>query len=414
MKRWESNMNADPGDRDRAFGAPGRGSCLWILAAAVLAALAAVSLSGCGDISLLNNLAAEDQALPLELGPEQPYLPVKTAITLSVYGGVAPFSYALTGPGALIQRQDTSEEANVTYLAPEAISGDQVSATVEVTDFFGKGASLAVTAYRPLTVDPAQSFFLYRDTTRDLFVSGGVRPYAVTPAAGSGAFVGASTYRYVPPPAGATDTVEILDDLGNRRLLTVAVADRPVAGEIVLTPPEARVGPGESVSFVVTGGTPPYDDAYSGGGTILWDRKDVEGSTVTYTAPGAAGTEAVPVTDSGTPQKSAVFSVEVLGPPSPLTVAFNGDPPTAPDEHIPLTSGQTILVEVSGGVQPYSFEVLADDPRASGTIAQLDADASKALYTAPTIPKVPPLFERIKVGDSNGGETVVQQVKVMP
>ena len=409
MKRWESNMNAGPGDRERAVYVPGPGSCLWILAAAVLAALAAVALGGCGDVSLLHNLQAEDEALPIELGTGDPYVLVKTAVTLSVYGGVAPYTYALTGPGALVQPQDASEEASVTYLAPEAVSNGPVSASIRVTDFFGKSASRSVATYRPLAVDPSQSFFLYRDTTRDLFVSGGVRPYAVTPDAGSGAFVGTSTYRYVPPAAGTSDTVEILDEVGNRRLLSVSVADRPAVGEIVLTPPEARVGPGESVSFVVTGGLPDYSYEYTGPGEISWDGTG-EGSTVVYTAPAVATTDTVTVKDSDTPQKQAMFAVEVLEPPSALSVTFDGEPPTAPDEQIQLTSGETIEIKVSEGTAPYTYDVVPDHTRTPGTI--LEVDANTAVYTAPQVVGVPPVvFERLKVGDS-AGDTVYQQVKI--
>ena len=274
-----------------------RGSALWILAAAALAALAAFALSGCGDVSLLNNLEAEAEALPIGLGSADAYVPVRTAVTLTVQGGVAPYSFVLTGPGALVQTENSANAASITYLAPDSLSSEQASVTITVEDFFGKAASRAVTAYRPLSVDPAASFTLYRGSSRDLHISGGVRPYTVTPAAGTGSFVDASTYRYRAPDAVGPDTIEIRDSQGNRRALAVSVLEPPAAGEIVLDPPGATLGFGESVSFMVTGGTPPYAYVLSGTGSIAWDGTDA-GSTVAYTAPAAAATETVTVEDS--------------------------------------------------------------------------------------------------------------------
>ncbi|MBN1837721.1 MAG: hypothetical protein JW820_17825, partial [Spirochaetales bacterium] len=113
----------DSGSGERACGPSGlgRGASLWLLAAAALGVLAVVALNGCGDLSLLDTLDVEEQALPLELGPEEAYVPVKTGITLSVYGGVGPYGYRLSGPGALIQTEDGGETGSVVYLAPDTI-----------------------------------------------------------------------------------------------------------------------------------------------------------------------------------------------------------------------------------------------------------------------------------------------------
>ena len=117
--------------------------------------------------------------------------------------------------------------------------------------------------------------------------------------------------------------------------------------------------------------------------------RTIKHNTISILAVGLLAGSAVGVAaqDEVDPMAPSTFTTEPIGEPE-----VTADPET----------GLGTLVA------PYE----ATDPRASGTI-DLQPPA-RALYTAPTIAKVPPLFERIRVSDSNGGETVVQQIKVMP
>ena len=411
--------------RGRARG-PGRstscrpwGDRLPRAAAIILAAAAAVMLAGCGDVSLLANLKSEHEALPLSVGPEDPHVPAKAAVTLTVSGGVAPYEYLLSGPGELAEGPQDLDAATVTYLAPQGIAAEVVEATVRVTDFVGRHSQSRIRIHLPLEVDPERGFSLYRDQTRPVQVSGGVKPYTATPRSGTGEFVSPSSYLYYSPADnGHEDSLLIRDAVGNQRILVVTVVDPPTNGDIMLDPPSATVGQGGAVSFVVTGGSGAYTIAQDPEGPdngVTAPPAVSEGETVAYTAPGIVTTDLeveIEVTDSDT-GKSAVFTVVVLSSPPPLTVTFNGGPPTAEDQHVQLGPGDTIEIKAARGVPPYTFVLVPDHSRTPGTLVPEDPPVA-AVYTGPQIVGNPPLvFERIEVGDSGGSAKVTQRVKVM-
>jgi len=162
-------------------------------AAAPILAAAALALAGCGDVSLYTAFGAED-APPVKLVPDGGRLLAGTTLVLEAAGGTNPYQFSLAaGSGSLL-----SEDASVTYTAPESFSGELLSAQVRVMDFLGKTAQAGITVYKPLVVAP-KSFTVEQGQSRTLTVTGGVPPYEVVATGGAVVAVDTTTWQYTSP-----------------------------------------------------------------------------------------------------------------------------------------------------------------------------------------------------------------------
>jgi hypothetical protein len=353
-----------------------------VLFLALAAALAV--LWSCGEYSLFDTLELEESAEPIEIGDGGPgsdtYLPVNWPITLSVSGGVEPYSYsAEPAEGKVAGDQDS-----VTYTAPDAISGDLKEITVIVTDALGKRATVKVKVHNPLEVAPP-AFTLATGETREITLSGGVMPYSYTyTGVGSVApLANPHKFLYTAPSTPGSETIEFKDATDTALNTQSVVVTITGIGALALDPATAVIHVGQSASFLVTGGSGSYTISQNpsgpgDGSTAPLTAND--GDTVTYTAPPSLAIDlnvTITVDDGGS---TADFDVTVLAPPAtPLAVSFN-PPPTG--NKIKIEPGGTIDVTAAGGKPPYTFAV----PQRPVAIAPATAatDPATATYTALT------------------------------
>jgi hypothetical protein len=145
---------------------------------------------------------------------------------------------------------------------------------------------------------------------------------------------------------------------------------------------------GEELTFTATGGTTPYDfSMYSGAGSV--NTTGGNGENGEYTAPGAAGTDVVRVTDGSGNTADATITVVNSGPllVSPSSVTVDVD--------------QSFGFTADGGKPPYAFSVIG-----AGTI-----NSGSGSYTAASFP--PDTTDTVRVTDQLGN-TDEARVKVAP
>jgi hypothetical protein len=273
----------------------------------------------------------------LALSPASKSLAVNNTQAFAASGGVAPYAFDVSaGTGAV-------DASSGLYTAPAAVG----TATVRVTDALGNVSTSAVTVTAALAISPSSKTIAGGGAT-SFSASGGVSPYAYSLHAGGGS-IGASTGAYTAPTSSGSATVRVTDALGN-----VSDAAVTINGVLGLTPSTKTLAVGNSATFSAVTGVPPY--AYSvtaGGGSI-------DSSTGVYTAPAAAGTATVRVTDSASNTADAIVTINAAVAISPTTKT--------------LAVNNTVTFSATQGVPPYSYDVSVG----TGTI-----DASSGLYTAP-------------------------------
>ncbi|MBF0199883.1 MAG: hypothetical protein HQK66_00950 [Desulfamplus sp.] len=160
---------------------------------------------------------------------------------------------------------------------------------------------------------------------------------------------------YTAPAQLGRDTVTARDSLGNESAATVIVADIPV-----ITPAMAWIEKGDSVSFDLLGGTPPY--------TWYTDAGNIEGSTdsAVYTSPDLSGEFTIKVRDSLAQEASAVIYVDLEL--------------RATREEIFVKPGEMAKIAVTGGVPPFDWQTVTGDLEEAVT-----ENAGFNIYTAPGI-----------------------------
>jgi hypothetical protein len=329
---------------------PGKGGSLRA-AAIILAAGIALALPACGNLSLVDTLQQEDPG-ELRFSPADPVVAVGADLTISVMGGIAPYS--------IVSGAVTSLDEH-TWEFPATSAG---SFPIQVSDGVGKTMETIVTVYSG--GEPALNVTevtLPEGVGWTFTVNGGTPPYdweldgALQP---EGAAPNAS-YDFLPAPEG-TYVVEVLDSAGVSQAAIVTVAPSGVGVEALsLTPLSVVVITGGTVAFTALGGDGNYSFSATGG-TID------NANPATYVAPGAVGTYAVNVADgSGPPGVSAQVIVTATGTlpllsPGSVTVSVVND---------------EVQFSASGGSPPYTFytnkPALGSIDPVTGLYRQLDA-----------------------------------------
>ncbi len=271
----------------------------------------------------------------LAASPASFTVPVNNAQTITVSGGVSPYSYSTTS-GAIALA--TSNTAN--YSAPASAG----SATITVTDAVGNTRTVAVTVSAALAISPS-AFTIASGTgavTKTFTATGGLAPYTYTTTIGT---IGSSTGVLTPPTSGTgTGTVTVSDSFSNTSSATITL-NAPLSITSAKT-----LAVGNSFTPTVTGGVTPYVYAVtSGGGTV---------SLGVYTAAGSAGTANLRVTDA-------------LGNIANCTVTINATMSISPASKT-LAATNSQVFTASGGVSPYTYSAV------SGTI-----NSTSGYYIAP-------------------------------
>ncbi len=289
--------------------------------------------------------------------------------TFEVKGGQPPYTFTIASGGGTLR---TIDGTHAEYTAP----GEAGTAVLRVSDGKGNRADASVTIAPPpppaLEISPAPAQVPAGD--RITFqASGGTPPYAFSVASGPGT-IGAASGVYSAPASPGAAVVRVTDDQG-----ATADAQVTVTSPLSLLPAQVTLQPGEKRTFAAQGGQPPYTFSLaSGGGTL----SPLGGNQAEYTAPAAATTAVIRVTDA-------------LGNRDTATVRVNAPPPADRLVILPASvtvrPGGTVTFTASGGTPPYTFSLT----RSRGG----RVDAASGVYTAPILPN----REEVTVTDAAGG-----------
>ncbi len=296
------------------------------------------------------------------IAPANPTRAPRATQTFTGTGGSGTgYTWSLTGTA-----HGSINPSTGVYTAPAT---GPATDTVKVVDSLGNSATTLVTIGPGVTLSPA-SVTLAPRATQTFTASGGsgtgfVYSISSTPANGS---INSSTGVYTAPTAGGTsDTITVVDSLGNSATATVTIS----AG-VTISPTFATVAIGTTQTFTASGG--------SGTGfafTISTSpaHGSINSSTGVYTA-GSAGLDIVVTTDSLGNSASAMVTIPPALAISPTSVTL------APN-------GTQTFTASGGSATGYVFSITGT---AHGTI-----NPSTGAYTAGNVGSV---SDTVKVVDS--------------
>lgn len=272
----------------------------------------------------------------LAISPTTITLAVNNATTFSAGGGVGGYTYSIVSGGGSI------DSGTGAFTAP-ASSGTTV---VRVTDSIGNTSDATVTINPALAISPSSKTMAINNTFT-FGATGGVSPYSYSLVSGVGSIDASGVY--TAPNSTGTATVRVTDSLGNTSDASITV--NPA---LTIDPSTKTLAVNNTFTFAGVDGAPTYTySIVAGGGTI-------NSSTGQYTAPNAAGTATIRVTDSmnNTADASVTINAALEISPSSKTLAVNN----------------TFTFSATGGAGTYSYSVVSG----GGSI-----DANSGLYTAP-------------------------------
>ncbi len=155
----------------------------------------------------------------LTISPTTVSLATGQTMTFSAGGGVEPYAYSVLSGGA-----GGSIIAAGLYTAPASAGTD----TVRVTDEASRTSDTTITVFFPLTIVPTE-VTVQTGGTYTFTESGGVPPYSYSAVSGAVDSGGV----YTAPLAAGTDTVGVVDSIGNASTAVVTVEVPPVGWTIV-------------------------------------------------------------------------------------------------------------------------------------------------------------------------------------
>jgi hypothetical protein len=304
----------------------------------------------------------------LAINPAEPGVVPRGSLTFTAAGG--------SGTGYVFALASNASGGTIDAATGDYTAGAKpnVIDVVTVTDSGGTMAMTAVNVLAGLTITPALSSVAPATPIR-FTVSGGSGNGIVFSLAanGSTATIDAARGDYVSGLKGdATDTVRVVDSLGNQANATVKVGHA-----LALATPDGTVPPRATIQLVVSGGAPDYVFSIltNGSGATI---SQMDG---TYTA-------------GKTPNTSDVIAVKdanrIVAMATIKVGAGVGITPAAPT----TTAGATVLLAASGGSgQGYKWKLT--DNRSGGTI-----DAGTGAYTAGHVTSA--VTDKVEVTDSLG------------
>jgi hypothetical protein len=164
-----------------------------------------------GSISATIHL---DQPPLVQLNPSSVSLTTNEGIAFTATGGTGGYQYSvLPGGTGFFADPDIGQ-----FTAPAVAETD----TVRVTDSGGRTSDATVNIYFPLTIVPTDAF-VTTNSTYTFAASGGKTPYHYYVTMGNGSIPDPDTGVFNAPTSTETDTVQVLDALGNASYATVTV-----------------------------------------------------------------------------------------------------------------------------------------------------------------------------------------------
>ncbi len=236
------------------------------------------------------------EGLPLDLTPDSSQIVISSTLEFQAEGGVPPYLFTIESGGGSI-----NEETGV-FTAP----ADAGSSVITVLDSAGLIDSSTVTIIAgslssALAISPS-AISLNVNGSVTFSSTGGTSPYTYSLVTGSGT-INATTGAYTAPALAGTDTIRVTDSVGATSDAVVSISD---SSALAIYPSTLTLNANGTITFVATGGTSPYTfSIFSGSGTV-------NATTGLYTAPAAAGSDTVRVTDNVGATKDAVITISDL------------------------------------------------------------------------------------------------------
>lgn len=314
-------------------------------------------------------------AHPLALAPASATVAPLQGVTFTAEGGTPPYHFELERAASGGASIDAATGAYVAGPSGPAEDG------VRVVDARGSVARARVAVGPRLSVTPTLAFAAPLGELA-FSITGGLPPYAleVDETGSGGAPVGEAGWRV--GPAGDTfDRLAVADAAGARVAVEVRVG--PALALVATRAPE--VAPRERLTFVATGGRPPYafDLAEAGSAPAAGEAGAAPSvdAAGTYRA-GSVGdaTDVVRVTDENGAAAQVTVTVR-------LALA-------AHLETEDLHPGEPVRIHASGGRAPYAFRFAPEGRRSNGSV-----DAVTGVYTPGTAYGV---TDRLEVEDAVG------------
>jgi hypothetical protein len=311
----------------------------------------------------------------LEISPSFIALQEGQKATFSVIGGKVPYSFELSGNGAITPLPGSKVEYSAPAGAHEAWVGVR-----DIYDATSMARVMVEASISQLAIVPGSAALAYGQTV-DFEFDGGMVPYTFRLEEGSGTveLLTATTGRYTAPAADTDAVVRLEDSSGQIADATISVRAGTQALAII---PDTLVLELSATpfKFYAEGGTGSYTFSVIGAGSIT--------AAGDYT-PSAVGSATVSVADGiSTPAEA---SVTVVTAATSLVII---------PRSIDIKMGTSFQFDADGGVPPYIFEMVSSY---GGTI-----DAS-GLYTAPSTRQG---VEQVQVIDSRGiRDTATVKVK---
>jgi hypothetical protein len=259
-------------------------------------------------------------------------------------------------------------------------------------DDFGLYDELSkATDIEPLSILPAE-VIVAPDGTVSFSATGGTPPYTFSIVSGTGT-INAATGEFTAPSSPEITTVMVTDSGGDSSTATVTVT---IPGALAIAPSSVNVVVSGTLTFVATGGTPPYTFSIiaSGSGTPT-----INSVTGFYTAGSSTGIDTVQVEDAVLDTVTATVTV-VPGPDytvSAATMPTSGIPGAAfvgapgLDFRILETGGNAGTLPISWRVYVSTDTLLdgGDTLADSGSIGSLGAGNFQDVTFAGTWPGSP-------------------------
>lgn len=377
-----------------------RGCTSLYTVALLLLALIAL-LGGCGDLSL-NMLLENEEPGELRASPDIAAVPTGSVVTIKAQGGFKPYTFLkVSGSGDFevvagtgVYRAPDFAEPHVEFRVTDNLGTTDTSKIEVIAPLKLKVNNKDVARITIVDTDPSAAFAV--DPVEFDAVGGKVAGKYTYLKNGSQVnpsdIVGVGHWSFTPAEADIIE-VEVFDDLDNSDLVTVTVIDVITGGDLLISPTEAQVAQGKTVSFsgINVQGTAVYTAAVgSFDGTSPDD---------TYTAPPSpfVGAVTVTLTDDATGE-SVNATVNVLGvDPDTLELVLS---PSSAD----LKNGDEMAFNVSGGISPYRFWLR---PGSKGDLQKISETG--ALYKAPLSGNA---NDQIWVADDVGTPPVSARVRV--
>jgi len=258
--------------------------------------------TGLADDSLSVGLTATDYAgqsdalaitvyRAFSIDPVDAVVPAGGDLGFRVSGGLPPYQYSVFGSGTVSPTGPTTDTAP-TYTAAFGVDEQVI---VQAGDSLGNvvEAMVSVVNTDELLLSPATASVAIGGTQSFVIYGGAGPPYTATvdpPGTGTILVTGLDTFEYQAPGVTGEETVRVVDGLSAEVTATISV----VSGPLTLSPGSIDISRGQTSVFTVSGGSPPYLWSVDGAGTIVAQDE----THALYTAPSAAGTDWVKVTDS--------------------------------------------------------------------------------------------------------------------